>query len=132
MSRALGDLDCKTHGPTEEVADLKDPSHPLSSILETDFAKATGLAYADDHDMLADWISNIPHTNYRTLTGARRHVLLLASDGLGEEKDCASSLSWAAHQWDKGVEATHIARQLAEKSSRRTNDNSTVLIAIFE
>ncbi|ETI27836.1 hypothetical protein G647_00285 [Cladophialophora carrionii CBS 160.54] len=132
LSRALGDLDYKKPGPDEKVADLKDPSHPLSNILKTDLAKATGLADANDHDMLADWISNIPHTNYQSLTGARRYILLLASDGLGEEKDGASSLWWAANQWDKGVEATHIARQLAEKSSRRTSDNSTVLIAVFE
>ncbi|KIW73744.1 hypothetical protein PV04_01837 [Phialophora macrospora] len=133
MSRALGDLEYKKPGPGGEVADLRSYlSHPLSSILPTDLAEATGLGDTNGHPMLADWISNIPHTNYHSLTEARRHILLLASDGLGEERDGASSLSWAAHQWDKGVEATYIARQLAEKSSRRTTDNSTVVIVVFE
>ena len=124
MSRALGDLDCKLPS-LEEAVSRQDSARPPSGILDSDLADPT------DKVMLADWISNIPHTNYKSLTGARRHILLLASDGLGEERDGASSLRWVAQKWEGGGEATHLARQLAEMSSKRTADNSTVLIVVL-
>ena len=132
MSRALGDLECKKPAPDGESNKIKNPSHPRSSILDTDLTKATGIANGKHHGMQADWISNTPHINYHSLTENHRSILMLASDGLGEEKDCKSSLLWAARKMGGGESAQKVASRLAEKSSTRTGDNSTVMIACFE
>lgn len=142
MSRALGDLNLKIPVPTKPEKRLS-MHHPRSrsNSLDPDFSKSasrsrsnsTNLSAVDSApEMLADWISNVPHTNYRSLSGAHRHILLLASDGIGEENDAASSLRWVARELDRGTDATYLARQLADKSSQRTADNSTVLIVVFK
>jgi serine/threonine protein phosphatase PrpC len=132
VSRALGDLDFKKPPPGKENNNLKNPSHPLSTLLGTNLAKAVGLQGANDENLKEDWISNVPHTDYHSLTGVRRGILLLASDGLGEEKDCSSCLTWALKEWEKGRDATWIAETLAGSSSRRTKDNSTAVVVVFE
>ena len=82
--------------------------------------------------MTADWISNVPHTKYRTLTGVHRSILLLASDGLGTEEDCQRYFERVTRDVEKGIPATDIARKLAEDSTKKHFDNSTVVIVVFE
>ena len=132
MSRALGDHNNKGPAPGEARTDVKKKSRRLSTLLGADLLKSADLASSKGNGMKADLISNIPHTYYHSLTGARRNILLLASDGLGEEKDARSSLKWVAQGLEKGIDATHLARQLAEKSGKRSADNSTVVIVVFE
>ena len=126
MSRALGDLDLKK---TPQQGNKKKLSRALGSTI----SEAMGLIRLDDKAMKADWISNIPHTDRFSLTAGRRSILLLASDGIGLEEDCASCLRWTAGKWKKGKRtATEMANTMAGKSSMNTTDNSTVIIVLFE
>jgi len=127
MSRALGDLDLKNSAPGESSR-IRDSILP--GLSGGDLAKVTGLSHKKG--MQADLISNKPHFNYRSLAPGQRCMLVLASDGLGDEDDARKAVVWGTEKWKQGTKAKEIASLLAEKSSGMTGDNSTILIVTFE
>jgi len=125
MSRALGDLDFK--------AETKKDNEGLTRKMTSKLGQKDGPFTDGAEETNGDMISNKPHFQSMTLTSSKRSVVLLASDGLGEEKDAKTAMAWACNQWKEGWSAFDIADALTKRSSKKmTSDNSTAVVLFIE